>query len=328
MRSSETSGTPATTRKRARNQTSAAGSLSLLAVPRLKVSNQLPSPALELSGCAPPNKATNQPPERQILLSKSPNHPVRYPTAAAARGKENKPFTPAQASLVKLPVRHAAVRASRTPEKDSTTHDNMPVPCSSDRLSAALHPATNSSPAASRSVTAVDKQNARPGAIPAEYDQADCAGIAVCIEADQALMAQDVPLACHTAINKRRCDRECIFVLYCLFTWLQHKSKPPRAFGKHCRRPMGQATRYGEWYTGNDTDLDAQLLEYNAEQARAACEAGCQVERRKSDLASYGADKDDADFTDEEAVDAAQKRSSRLRRSTIAPGQVCFSFLL
>lgn len=99
-------------------------------------------------------------------------------------------------------------------------------------------------------------------------------------------------------------------------------------FCKLCRRPVGQATRYGEWYTGNDTDLDEQLLEYNAEQARAASEAGIQLERRKSDLASYTADKDDADFTDEENAEAAHKSSSRLRRSTIAPGQVWFDFLL
>lgn len=92
------------------------------------------------------------------------------------------------------------------------------------------------------------------------------------------------------------------------------------------RRPVGQATRYGEWYTGNDTDLDEQLLEYNAEQARAASAAGLQLERRKSDLASYAADKDDANFTNEEAEEAAHKRSSRLRRSTIAPGQVCYNF--
>lgn len=88
------------------------------------------------------------------------------------------------------------------------------------------------------------------------------------------------------------------------------------------RRPVGQATRYGEWYTGNDTDLDEQLLEYNAEQDHAASAAGSQLGRRKSDLASYAADKDDANFTDDEA-EAAHKKSSRLRRSTIAPGQVC-----
>lgn len=85
---------------------------------------------------------------------------------------------------------------------------------------------------------------------------------------------------------------------------------------------MGQTTRYGEWYTGNDTDLDEQLLEYNAEQAHAASAAGLQPERRKSDLASYTADKDDASFTDEEDEEASHKKSSRLRRSTIAPGQV------
>ena len=98
-----------------------------------------------------------------------------------------------------------------------------------------------------------------------------------------------------------------------------------KALCKLCRRPVGQATRYGEWYTGNDTDLDEQLLEYNAEQAHAASVAGLQPERRKSDLASYTADKDDASFTDDEDEEASLKKSSRLRRSTIAPGQVCFS---
>ena len=90
-----------------------------------------------------------------------------------------------------------------------------------------------------------------------------------------------------------------------------------------CRRPVGQATRYGEWYTGNDTDLDEQLLQYNAEQAEAAFSAGMRLERRNSDLANYTADKDDTDFTDEECEAAASKKCSRLRRSTIAPGQVC-----
>lgn len=232
MRSSEMSGTPATTRKRARNQTSAAGSLSLLAVPKLKVSDQLPSAASEPSALAPPKKATNQPPERQTLLSKSPKLRIKSPTTAAHQGKENKPFMPAQASTVKLPVRHSAIRASRTPQKDSSTHGNVPVPCTSDSLTAALQHATKLSATASQSFTAVDRQSARPDAIPAKHDQADCAGIAVCTEADQAL--QDVPLACHTAINKRRCETECAFLLQCLFTWLKPngtKSGPPRACG-------------------------------------------------------------------------------------------------
>lgn len=86
---------------------------------------------------------------------------------------------------------------------------------------------------------------------------------------------------------------------------------------------MGQAVRYGEWYTGNDTDLDEQLLEYNTEQAEAAFAAGLRLVRRSRDLANYTGDKDDADFTDEEGKAAAGKRCSRLRRSTIAPGQVC-----
>jgi hypothetical protein len=79
--------------------------------------------------------------------------------------------------------------------------------------------------------------------------------------------------------------------------------------------------RYGEWYTGNDTDLDEHLLEYNAEQASAAFAVDSGLERRKSALPSYTADLDDSDFTDEDRG-MAGKRTSRLRRSTIAPGQV------
>lgn len=81
---------------------------------------------------------------------------------------------------------------------------------------------------------------------------------------------------------------------------------------------MGQAIRYGEWYTGNDTDLDEHLLEYNAEQAMASTENG--LDRRKSAFPTY-TDVEDSDLTDEEDV-MAVKRISRLRRSTIAPGQV------
>lgn len=79
--------------------------------------------------------------------------------------------------------------------------------------------------------------------------------------------------------------------------------------------------RYGEWYTGNDTDLDEHLLEYNAEQASAAFAADGGLDRRKSTLPSYTADLDDSDFTDEDR-DVAGRRTRHLRRSTIAPGQV------
>lgn len=79
--------------------------------------------------------------------------------------------------------------------------------------------------------------------------------------------------------------------------------------------------RYGEWYTGNDTDLDEHLLEYNAEQASAAFAVDGRLGRRKSALPSYTADLDDSDFTDEDK-EVAGTHTSRLRRSTIAPGQV------
>ncbi len=79
--------------------------------------------------------------------------------------------------------------------------------------------------------------------------------------------------------------------------------------------------RYGEWYTGNDTDLDEQLLEYNAEQASVAFAVDGGLTRRKSALPSYTADLDDSDFTDEDR-EMTGTCISRLRRSTIAPGQV------
>lgn len=84
--------------------------------------------------------------------------------------------------------------------------------------------------------------------------------------------------------------------------------------------------RYGEWYTGNDTDLDEQLLEYNAEQASAAFAVEGGAERRKSAVPSYTADLDDSDFTDED-MEMAGTHRSRPRRSTIAPGQVRDLFL-
>lgn len=212
MRSSETSGTPATTRKRGRNQTSAAGSLSLLAVPKLKISDQTPPhlPAVELSGRAPPKEGIKQPPGRQTLLSKSPKQQIKPVAAAIPGGKENRPVRlnqPAQAGTVKPPVRQATVRASRTPQKDSATHAALPAPCTSDRQSVGLQHSTKIqglSATASISGTAVDTQSARPDLILAKHDQGTCAS-SVCREADQALMAQGLPLACHTAINKRRC---------------------------------------------------------------------------------------------------------------------------
>lgn len=84
--------------------------------------------------------------------------------------------------------------------------------------------------------------------------------------------------------------------------------------------------RHGEWYTGNDTDLDEHLLEYNAEQANAAPATDHGQVRRKSALPSCTADLDDSDFADKE-VELTGKGASRLRRSTIAPGQVCHHLL-
>ena len=77
--------------------------------------------------------------------------------------------------------------------------------------------------------------------------------------------------------------------------------------------------RYGEWYTGNDTDLDEHLLEYNAEQATAALASEDGQARRKSALVSCTADTEDSDFTDDEAETTV--KSCQMRRNTLAPGQ-------
>ena len=89
------------------------------------------------------------------------------------------------------------------------------------------------------------------------------------------------------------------------------------------RRPVGQATRYGEWYTGNDTDLDEQLLEYNTAHPEAVFSADAHLERRSSDLVNYTADQHNTDSSDDEGKAAAGKKRSHLRRSILAPGQVC-----
>ena len=87
-----------------------------------------------------------------------------------------------------------------------------------------------------------------------------------------------------------------------------------------CRRPVDQTARYGEWYTGDDSELDEQLLEYNGEHASGVSPAASdKSERRKSALPGFAAAK--------ELRSAGSESSSRIRqthhvrRQTIAPGQ-------
>lgn len=88
-----------------------------------------------------------------------------------------------------------------------------------------------------------------------------------------------------------------------------------------CRRPVGQAVRYGDWYTGNDTDLDEHLHEYNAEHADAASASGNVLLRRKSALSAYTADIDSSDFSETEGHGPIATVRP-FRRSTVAPSQV------
>lgn len=356
MRSVEASGTPATTRKRARNQTLTAGPRSLVSVPKLKVGDATfpPAAAADPSQLARPKEGIKSQVGTQMPVLRSPKQPLKVAGNAVHRGKENRPLTisqPGPASTMQLPVQHAssnkpalpvgnppepkyklsaAVTTTKTAKHQSSIQETLPA-LTSDRLSPPLRHSDHQhgpSMTARQHATGVDSHNAMPHPSSAKHHQA-CSSIsdnpAVCTEADQALLAQGVPLACHTAINKRRYRPQYLHIVGQHDSICRHHVfMTLKALCKLCRRPVGQAARYGEWYTGNDTDLDAQLLEYNAEQAHAASVAGLQPERRKSDLASYTADKDDASFTCEEDEDAGHKKSSRLRRSTIAPGQVCY----
>ena len=85
------------------------------------------------------------------------------------------------------------------------------------------------------------------------------------------------------------------------------------------RRPVDQRARYGEWYNGDDSDLNEHLLEYNAEQAHPSqtvtAEGG---DRRKSALPSLHVP--DAETSDDDSTVYA-KKARQVRRSTIAPGQ-------
>lgn len=238
MRSVEASGTPATTRKRARNQTSTAGYLSLVSVPKLKVGKATSPPAeTDPSQLPMPKEGTKSQVGTQMPVLRSPKQHLKVAGNAVHRGKENRPRTvsqPAPASTTQLPVQHAfnkpAVSVSNLPEPKhklsaevtttktakhhSGVQETQPMPVRSDRLSPPLQHSDyvvhqhGLSTTTRRNVTVVDSHKAMPTPSSAQHHQARCSGIsespAVCTEADQALLAQGAPLACHTAINKRR----------------------------------------------------------------------------------------------------------------------------
>lgn len=234
MPSTEASGTPATTRKRARNQTSAAGSLSLLAVPKLKVGDLTAPFVAAPSQLARPRESAKPHIGARKLLSESPRQHMKTADTAVHGGKENRSVTntqPAQANTTKLPVNQssnkpavmtgnrpepklpAAITAAKTTESYSTIQQTVPTPITSDRLLPSLrHSDKLHGPGATaqQQGTKVDVCSAMLDPQPVEQQQAGCSGIAdsptVCTEVDQAFLAQGVPLACHTAINKRRCD--------------------------------------------------------------------------------------------------------------------------
>ena len=221
MRSTEASGTPATTRKRARNQTSAAGSLSLLEVPKLKAGDPNPPPEAQLK----PHIGTHMP------LLKSTKQHMKTADTAVHRGKENRPVTdtqPAQANMAKLRFCQAssnkpivfngnrpgpkhklpgAITVTKTAESYSTSQEASPAPATSESLSPSLQHSDNlHGPSASgrQHATEAELHSGMSDPNPFEQQQAGRSSITDSTEVDQAFLAQDVPLACHTAINKRR----------------------------------------------------------------------------------------------------------------------------
>ncbi|DBA89082.1 hypothetical protein WJX77_006086 [Trebouxia sp. C0004] len=312
MPSSEATRTPATSRKRARCQPSAATSLSLLAVPKLKSCDSVPADIQTASAtgrgsvkgrsklkAAQPVQAPSKQACKAVTARTSgdkENQSVHLNQAAGPHAKQTMP----QQSSVQLEQQANMGTQPQLLAKVSSAS----VVIAMDRVIRVSQQAAVSflaSGTIKSESAAVVPQNVCASSSPESQHVDSEVHPDLVKQPNLAMLAPspsfhakdeeehhvtDVPLACQTAINNRR-------------------------------RPVGQAVRYGEWYTGNDTDLDEHLLEYNAEQASAAF-AG--LERRKSALPSYTADLDDSDFTDEDR-ELAGKRTSRLRRSTIAPGQ-------
>lgn len=219
--------TPATTRKRARSQTTTAGSLSLLAVPKLKLGESVTS----CPGSGSLRPATWRDDDQKSTGKHSPmprasKQHAKDAASSITKGKENRPHGhPDQAKLAQhthagktlgltdvfshrkqtLPAETAA---AKMPRKVVTAKDNLPAPCftSASPTQLSVH---NVSGTSHPRVAAADEATTRTAElkpVPDKHSSGVCAGMTAGINgAEQALLAQDVPLACHTAINKRRC---------------------------------------------------------------------------------------------------------------------------
>lgn len=246
MRPVEASGTPASTRKRARNQTSTAGSLSLVAVPKLKAGDATDPPQL-----ARLKEDTRSQVGMQMPVLKSPKQQMKVAANAVRGGKENRPLTISQpapvtkhassnksaVSLGNLPEpKHklsAAVTTTKTAKLQSSVQEALPAPVTSVRLSPPWQHSDHQhgpSSTARQHVTVADSHNSMPNPSSAKHDQACCSGMsespAVCTEAEQALLAHGVPLACHTAINKRRYPPQHLRILLHSWSTQQHLLAP------------------------------------------------------------------------------------------------------
>ena len=237
---SDATRTPATTRKRARCQAPAAASLSLLAVPKLKASElplavKLDTETSAVAGASVPQS------ESSISLTKAAHIHERQDSSAVppvtCQGKENQPagvsccvgldtklsrtqraVTPnvfKTKSRPELQAKHKC-KATITATKDIAppggllqTAPSSPIASNLVRHSkigseAAMQPSvvaadsTDSQRAGSLSDHRLGKHRSVPSAMPVDFNAED--------EYEQELLHEaGMPLACVTAINKRRC---------------------------------------------------------------------------------------------------------------------------
>ena len=223
--------TPATTRKRARSQIATAGSLSLLSVPKLKIGDSVPScPCLNSSQAATSHDYNQKLTGRQSPVPRASKQPARDAASSNHKGKENRLNThtqPEQAKFMQLPragkvpgltekssdSRHilpAEVGTGKMPTRVVTAKENLPAhfstSASPSQLSLTMHDVNGTSHARISADGEATTRTAVLGQVLDKHSSGVCAGvIAATSEAEQALLVQDVPLACHTAINKRRC---------------------------------------------------------------------------------------------------------------------------
>ena len=247
----EVTRTPATARKRAKCQASATGSLSLLAVPKLKAGDSVKLdaqvPVSAHAGCnadASKHKATRKASEQQ----------TSGPPAVASAGKENQsakvswsanidstapqpPSQVQQTATQKTSKQQATDSASQQPQaqhvpmtlaKPSSTSQKAPQPLqAAASLPGSYVTATNGVRSVGQSEGAavilskadskgrpeagVDYARAAVESSSVKHDVTAAAmplqSPALAAEAEQQVLVEDeVPLACQTAINKRRYD--------------------------------------------------------------------------------------------------------------------------